>query len=141
MSNIADGIDTAPLVKKIKDYQSFLGKFGDTLHKSIIGNNLEEMKKLVEYRPLLLSLAEDLRLTLGGLSEQDRKNNEALFHETSAIRRKNSMNSFLLRKVITLMETVVGRIKPANGAKTVKVYGQSGKLNTRKSSIFLNRIG
>jgi len=144
MNNMAGCIDTAPLVKKIKDYQAFLAKFGDTLHKSIMGNNVEEMKKLVEYRPLLLSLAEELRSTLGGLSEQDSKINEELAEElkkTPELRKRNMMNSFLLRKVITLMETVVGRIRPPHAGKTVRIYGQTGKLNTQKSSIFLNRIG
>ncbi len=144
MNNMATCIDTDPLVKKIKEYQAFLGKFGDTLHKSIMGNNVEEMKKLVEYRPLLLSLAEDLRVTLSGLSEEDRRINEELSEElkkTPALRRRNTMNSFLLRKVINLMENVVGKINPPHAGKKVKIYGQSGKLNTQKSSIFLNRIG
>ncbi|OGV52889.1 MAG: hypothetical protein A2017_17160 [Lentisphaerae bacterium GWF2_44_16] len=129
------------LNERIKEDYAFLSELSETLYNGIVKKDMVTINKIAQSMPLIEKRLQNIRILLFSFLQQGKAAGNSMEEhskELKKIRKKNSTNMLMVRKILALMQNVMEKLDPGN-SRAKKVYGQSGKAKTVKTSVFLSR--
>ena len=129
------------LNEKIREDYAFLTELSETLHNGIVKKDIAVFNKIIQNMPLIEKRLQNIRILLFSFLQQGKTAGHSMEEHTKELKqinRKNSTNMLMVRKILCLMQKVMEKLDPEN-SRTKKVYGQSGKPKTNRTSVFLSR--
>jgi len=134
-------------LRKIRENYTALSLFCDQLKDSVIRKDMVKMKALVQKGEFLTDKIDALREMLFfhlGNREFDEEEiacfRRVCHKELVRIRQKNSMNKFLIGRLLVPINKVLLKARQSKSINP-KTYGQSGKMKISGSSLFVRMTG